>query len=93
MDKLYLKLPEKYVASPLIGNYVNEKVTRIHYSDIKIDEKMSETEALQCTSKARRTQEFENGVDKPQVTATVEFVPLQDTEEYKDFAVLENRLS
>lgn len=34
-----LKLPEKYVASPLIGNYVNEKVTRIHYSDIKIDEK------------------------------------------------------
>ena len=32
-----LKLPEKYVASPLIGNYVNEKVTRIHYSDIKID--------------------------------------------------------
>ena len=84
-----LKLPEKYVASPLIGNYVNEKVTRIHYSDIKIDEKMSETEALQALRSAA-TQEFEKGLDKPQITATVEFIPLQDTEEYKDFAVLEN---
>ena len=83
-----LKLPEKYVASPLIGNYVNEKVTRIHYSDIKIDEKMSETEALNALRNAAN-QEFENGVDKPQVTATVEFVPLQDTEEYKDFSILE----
>ena len=35
-------------------------------------------------------QEFENGIDKPQITATVEFIPLQDTEEYKDFAILEN---
>ena len=83
-----LKLPEKYVESPLIGNYVNEKVTRIHYSDIKIDEKMSETEALNALRNAAN-QEFENGVDKPQVTATVEFVPLQDTEEYKDFSILE----
>ena len=33
-----LKLPEKYVESPLIGNYVNAKTTRIHYSDIKISE-------------------------------------------------------
>ena len=84
-----LKLPEKYVASPLIGNYVNEKVTRIHYSDIKVDEEMSESQALQALRSAA-TQEFEKGLDKPQITATVEFIPLQDTEEYKDFAVLEN---
>ena len=83
-----LKLPEKYVESPLIGNYVNEKVTRIHYSDIKIDEKMSETEALNALRNAAN-QEFENGIDKPQVTATVEFVPLEDTEEYKEFSILE----
>lgn len=84
-----LKLPEKYVESPLIGNYVNEKVTRIHYSDIKVDEEMSESQALQALRSAAK-QEFENGLDKPQITATVEFIPLQDTEEYKDFAVLEN---
>ncbi|MBR1722505.1 MAG: phage tail protein, partial [Treponema sp.] len=83
-----LKLPEKYVSSPLIGNYANVKTTRIHYSDIAISEDVTEAEALEQLRNAAR-QEFENGLDKPLVTATVEFVPLQDTEEYKDFAVLE----
>ena len=83
-----LKLPEKYVESPLIGNYVNVKTTRIHYSDIKISEEMSDSQALEALRNTAK-QEFENGIDKPQVTATVEFVPLQDTEEYKDFSVLE----
>ena len=83
-----LKLPEKYVESPLIGNYVNAKTTRIHYSDIKISEEMSESQALEALRNTAK-QEFENGIDKPQVTATVEFVPLQDTEEYKGFSVLE----
>lgn len=84
-----LKLPEKYVISPLVNNYINEKNTRIHYSDIAISEDVSEAEALEQLRNAAK-QEFENGIDKPQITATVEFVPLQDTEEYKDFAVLEN---
>ena len=83
-----LKLPEKYVESPLIGSYVNEKVTRIHYSDIKVDEETSESQALRAL-RDNANQEFENGLDKPQVTGTVEFIPLQDTEEYKDFSILE----
>ena len=82
-------LPEKYVSSPLIDNYVNIKTTRIHYSDIKIDEETTQEQALEMLRNAA-TQEFENGLDKPQITATVEFIPLQDTEEYKDFAVLES---
>lgn len=73
-----LKLPEKYVNSPLINNYINEKTTRIHYSDIKIDEETSEEQALEMLRNAAK-QEFENGVDKPEITATVEFIPLQDT--------------
>ncbi|MEI3542044.1 MAG: phage tail spike protein [Acutalibacteraceae bacterium] len=84
-----LKLPEKYISSPLIDNYVNTKTTRIHYSEIKIDEEISEAHALEMLRNAA-AQEFENGLDKPQITATVEFIPLQDTEEYKDFAVLES---
>ena len=83
-----LKLPEKYVTSPLIDNYVNTKTTRMHYSDIKIDEETSETQVLEMLRSAAN-KEFENGLDKPQITATVEFVTLQDTEEYKDFAILE----
>lgn len=82
-------LPEKYVSSPLIDNYVNIKTTRIHYSDIKIDEKITQEQALEMLRNAA-AQEFENGIDKPQITATVEFIPLQNTEEYKDFAVLES---
>lgn len=82
-------LPEKYVSSPLIDNYVNIKTTRIHYSDIKIDEETSEAQALEMLRNAA-AQEFKNGLDKPQITATVEFISLQDTEEYKDFAVLES---
>ena len=84
-----LKLPEKYISSPLINNYINEKTTRIHYSDIAISEDVSEAEALEQLRNAAK-QEFENGIDKPQITATVEFIPLQDTEEYKDFAALES---
>ena len=84
-----LKLPEKYISSPLIDNYVNIKTTRIHYSDIKIDEETTQEQALEMLRNAA-AQEFENGLDKPQITATVEFIPLQDTEEYKDFAVLES---
>lgn len=83
-----LKLPEKYVVSPLIDTYVNEKITRIHYSEIKIGDEMSESQALQALRDAANL-EFEKGLDKPQVTATVEFVPLEDTEEYKDFSILE----
>lgn len=82
-------LPEKYVSSPLIDNYVNIKTTIIHYSEIKIDEETTQEQALEMLRNAA-AQEFENGLDKPQITATVEFIPLQDTEEYKDFAVLES---
>ena len=84
-----LKLPEMYVESPLIGNYANVKTTRIHYSDIKIDEETTRAEALEQLRNAANL-EFTNGIDKPQVTATVEFIPLSDTEEYRNFAVLES---
>ena len=83
-----LKLPEKYVMSPLVGNYVNVKTTRIHYSNIKIDGETTEKQAFEKLRNAANL-EFEHGIDKPQITATVEFIPLLDTEEYKDFSILE----
>lgn len=84
-----LYLPERYVESPLIGNYTHIKTTRIHYSNIKISEEMTEQEAINALKNAANL-EFENGLDKPIVTANVEFIPLQNTEEYKNFAVLES---
>ena len=84
-----LYLPERYVESPLIGNYTHIKTTRIHYSNIKISEEMTEQEAINALKNAANLG-FENGLDKPIVTANVEFIPLQNTEEYKNFAVLES---
>ena len=84
-----LYLPEKYVESPLISNYTHVKTTRIHYSNIKISDEMTEQEALNALRNAANL-EFENGLDKPLITANVEFIPLQNTEEYKNFAVLES---
>ncbi len=84
-----LKLPEKYVDSPLLSNYVNVKHERIHYSDIKVSEELPEQAALDSLRNTAK-KEFEKGLDKPLVTATVEFIPLQKTEEYKDFLVLES---
>lgn len=84
-----LYLPERYVESPLIGNYTHIKTTRIHYSNIKISEEMTEQEAINALKNAANL-EFENGLNKPIVMANVEFIPLQNTEEYKNFAVLES---
>lgn len=83
-----LTLPEKYVESPLIGSYTHVKTTRIHYSDIKISDEMTEQEAINALRNAANL-EFKNGLDKPLITANVEFIPLQNTVEYKDFAMLE----
>lgn len=83
-----LYLPEKYVESPLINNYTHIKTTRIHYGDIKISEEMTEGNALNALRNAANL-EFTNGLDKPLITANVEFIPLQDTQEYKDFKILE----
>ena len=50
---------------------------------------MTEQEAINALKNAANL-EFENGLDMPIVTANVEFIPLQNTEEYKNFAVLES---
>lgn len=49
---------------------------------------MTEEEALNALRNAANL-EFNNGLDKPLITANVEFIPLQDTQEYKDFKMLE----
>lgn len=73
----------------MITNYVNIRYERIHYGDIKITPELPEQSAFEALRNAAK-KEFERGLDKPLVTATVEFIPLQKTEEYKDFAILES---
>lgn len=87
-DNSILKIDAKYVNSTLISSYAHPKVKRIHYPDVKVTETRTESQCkaaleLLCLF------EFMAGCDLPKITATVEFIPLQDTEEYKALAVLE----
>lgn len=91
-----LSLPEKYVDSPLIRNYAHAKTQRLDYPDIKIVTQTNDsnpalvTEAqAQAKLRAAAAADFKSGLDKPTVSADVQFVPLEGTEEYKDLAVLE----
>ncbi|HEX3015316.1 MAG TPA: phage tail spike protein, partial [Desulfobacteria bacterium] len=91
-----LTLPEKYVDSPLIGNYVKPIVRRIDYPDIQVVDKVDDSHPELVTEeqayeklRAAAAAEFAAGKDRPTLSATVEFVPLETTEEYKNLAVLE----
>lgn len=90
-----LKLPEEYIDSKLLNNYVNPKISEIKYDDIKLKSNSEDEEGFntleECYSEMRNriAQEYENGLDKPNVSATVDFVELSKTEEYKEYKNLE----
>ncbi|HEX3018552.1 MAG TPA: phage tail spike protein [Caproicibacter sp.] len=83
-----LVLPEKYVDSPYLNAYVHPKILHYDYSDIKVGDDMTQDAACAALRTAAQG-EFAKGADKPTLTAKVEFVPLETTEEYKNIAVLE----
>lgn len=91
-----LLLPEKYVVSPLAEKYkpiVKRKLLELE--DVK-SKKVSPTQEDavdhdQALALLREKSEkaFELGADKPEITCTVAFIDLSQTEEYKYYAVLE----
>ena len=91
-----LLLPEKYVISPLAEKYkpiVKRKLLELE--DVK-SKKVSPTQedavdhdqAL-ALLREKSKKAFELGADKPEITCTVAFIDLSQTEEYKYYAVLE----
>jgi phage minor structural protein len=83
-----LKLPEKYIDSPYINNYTHPKIRRYDYSDIKVSDTMTQDQAY-AALRAAVQNDFATGIGKPTISAVVEFIPLETTEEYKNLAVLE----
>lgn len=94
-DGLELSEAEKYVDSLLINNYVNPKITEREYSDIKLKENPEDEEGFdtldECYTELRKRarEEFENGIDKPIISAIVNFVELSKTTEYEEYKNLE----
>ena len=91
-----------YVDSDLINNYPNVKIGTITFEDVKMAEDASEDDeengVIICDNQtelnAALTQkceaEFNAGLDKPTVNIEADLVLLKNTNQYKDFAILED---
>lgn len=88
-----LLLPEKYVNSPLINTYVNPKIYKVEFSDIKYnpeDETSYQTKEEAYDALRNATQDlFSAGIDKPTINVKIDWIELSKTNEYKDYANLE----
>lgn len=88
-----LMLPEKYVDSPLIENYRTPLITKVEFSNIKLDPEdqnayHTEEEAFQALREATYAL-FDAGIDKPSINIKIDWVELSKTEEYKNYQALE----
>ncbi|PGS79164.1 endopeptidase, partial [Bacillus cereus] len=92
-----LLLPEKYVDSPLLGKYPHPKIRVIEFAHIKaaIGERAKDEDALpleeayRLLRKAAKDTFDTQKVDQPKATYKVEFQELSQTEEYKNYAILQ----
>lgn len=90
-----------YVDSDLIDNYPTVKAATITFDDVKMAEDAQEDDAengiIVCNNQTeldtaltqKCNEQFAAGVDKPKVTINCQMVQLANTEQYKDYAVLE----
>ena len=95
------KLTSGFVDSPIIGNYETVRATTMKFENIKLREDVEgdgtkegiiicDTQAeldAELTKKCK--EQFELGLDKPKITIDADMVLLQNTEEYKDYKILE----
>ncbi|WP_051623464.1 phage tail spike protein [Clostridium hydrogeniformans] len=96
-----LLLPEKYVDSPYINNYIHPKIRKVEFNNIKAQKEGKEQqdkEALpleEAYNALRRGTKLLYDLDKidiPKVNYKIDFLELSKTEEYKDYKILERVL-
>ncbi|WP_329764354.1 phage tail spike protein [Bacillus nitratireducens] len=92
-----LFLPERYVDSPLINKYPHPKIRVVEFQHIKaaIGENADDEDAVPLEEAYRLLRQAAKDmftiqkVDQPKGTYKVEFQELSQTEEYKDYAILQ----
>lgn len=91
-----LLLPEKYVDSPKINNYNKPKIRRFEFPDViaqvegEVIEGALPLEEAYTLLRNKCNELFTKGkIDTPPTTCEVNMIALQDTEEYKNKAILE----
>lgn len=94
-DDVPILLPEVYIDSSRISEYPLPRVRTVHFSDIKIGQEVDGVIPYPDTTQTfqemwRRVGElYASGADLPKLTIEVNFIDLAQTEEFKNFAVLE----
>ena len=88
-----LLLPELYVDSPLINNYLYPKICKYEFSDIKYDPEDEEAyhtldEAYAALRNATNKL-YTDGIDKPLINIQIDWIELSKTNEYKQYQNLE----
>lgn len=82
-----LKLPEKYVDSPLINSYAFPRIKTVNVQ-IGINEETTEAQALQLMRDYCNDLYSINKIDLPYESITADLLLLENTEEYKSFSNL-----
>ena len=95
------KLTSGFVDSPIIGKYETVRASTMKFENVKLrsDLEGDETEEniIICDTQAeldaeltkKCKEQFDLGLDKPKVTIDADMILLQNTEEYKDYKILE----
>lgn len=86
-----LVIDEKYIDSQYVNNYPNIKSKEINFSDIGVDSEkgITEAQAKQQLKDAVNKMFTDQQVDLLKAEYKINFVALEKTEEYKNFAILE----
>ncbi|QUG84006.1 phage tail spike protein [Bacillus nitratireducens] len=92
-----LLLPEKYVDSPLINKYPHPKIRVVEFKHIKaaIGKNANDEDAVPLEEAYKRLRQAAKDlfdiqmVDQPKATYKVEFQELSQTEEYKEYKILQ----
>ncbi len=90
-----LMLPEIYVDSINIGDYLTPRITKVEFQNIKYDPE-SEEEGVYTNIEDAYTalreavqQLYDTGVDEPQVNVKIDWIELSKTDQYKQYQALE----
>ena len=82
-------LDEMYIDSEHIGDYAFPRIAYLDCSDSATESDTMTIAQVKAELRRRAEEEFANGTDKPNLSMTVQFIPLGDTEEYRQYRDLD----
>ena len=89
-----LMLPEKYVDSPNISQYLTPRIAKVEFSNIKYDptgeDGYSDIEDAYTALRTATQNLYADGIDMAQINIKIDWIELSKTEEYKNYQALES---